>query len=340
MTELLLSPQLRGAADRLDTSVPAFLRSRMNLRIASQQLCDTRVVDAICASLDSNPAKLLLEGDYLRPAARSDTAKSKDDEEPHLSALATLTRRGCAVRQDDRSGLQHMNMILGTDEQGGHLLVSSANLAPGSLTTHFNWAVASSDARLYDPLSAFFDAIWSATPIRATLTERVKLTSDTTVHLSAGIAGEACVQAEEDIAQAKRSIHFAFFNLVKGARVTRALEAAAKRGVEVKGIVDGDQGNLPWDGIPSLRAAGVDGGYYPGALTGAGGRRMHYKMLAIDGRLTHLTTANGSASAEQSLELAVSFATNNPSDLRAAKVAAEITRLRRSATEARLPLMT
>lgn len=339
MTELLLSPALRGAADRLDTGVPEFVRSRTELRIASQQLCDARVVDAICAAPGNTRARLLLEGDYLRSAPLSDASNAKDDKEPHRLALSALSRLGCSVRTDERSGLQHMNLILGADEEGGHVLVTSANLAPGSLTTHFNWAVTSSDACLFNPLSAFFDEVWSATPIRATLTERVELTSDTTVHLSAGIRGEACIQAEHDIAQAKTSIRFAFFNLAKGARVTRALNAAAARGVEVIGIVDGDQGNLPWDGIPTLRAVGVDGAYYPGALTGAGGRRMHYKMLAIDGRVTHLTTANASGSAEESLELAVSFVTADPADLRAAKIAAEIMRLRASATEAPPPVI-
>lgn len=306
--DLLLSPNLRGTPDRLDRVIPGFIQERRGLRIASQQVNDRTVVDAIA---HAGGAKILLEGDYLRSSSPApDPWHSDDSRESHRQALVALLRSGCEVRIDRRSSLQHANLLFGTREGREGCLLTSANLAPGSIRSHFNWALAVDDRDVCGAVREFFDDVWAAAPTRASLTY-----DDGATSVRAGVAGEAIDLAIEAIDGARRSVAFAYFNLVAGARVTEAMRRASTRGVAVVGIVDGDQAHQRWDGAPSLRESGADVRYYPGALTGAAGRRMHYKMFAVDTEVAHASTANASASAEDALELGVSWLDQGASNL-------------------------
>lgn len=310
--QVMLTPTRRRAPDDLRGPLTALLAGAPQVDVASQQMADRGLVDALAGirSIRGGRARVLVEADYLTeddpvPPAQVWLPVGRNDE--HRQCAAALGRAGITVRTDVvGSALQHVNLVVvHEDGDPATALVSSANLAPGSLDTHLNWAV-----RLDRPLVAkaaaeLFEGLWDGDFRDAAIAESFGDTH-TDGRLVAGADGQATDEALEVIAGARERIRFAWFAMSRGARVVAALAEAAARGVDVAGIVDGDQGLQPWNAVPDLRAAGVDVRYHPGALTGAIGR-MHLKSVVADRTTAHLSTANASHAAERSLELAVTL---------------------------------
>jgi phosphatidylserine/phosphatidylglycerophosphate/cardiolipin synthase-like enzyme len=215
----------------------------------------------------------------------------------------------------------HANLATASGGQINQVFLSSANFAPKSLSLHLNWGLHIDAEEITKEFGRFFDAVWEGGFRQASLAAKRRI-QGTAIELYAGTSGEAVSGAVGHLQEARRSVRFAYFALSTAARVTRALVDGVGRGVEVVGVVDGDQAFQPWNGVPSLRAAGAKVLYYPGVATGAPGR-MHHKMLVVDGSVVHLSTANASDAAEQSLELGVTIR----SERAAASVEREIERL-------------
>lgn len=305
---LYLSPDLRGAPDSIVEALSGVLAvgGRGELVVASQQVSERRVVELLAGYAQRHGVRVLVEGMYLRerqPVGSSELWEAGGHFEPNRQAMSALLRSGVEVRPDVVSHeLQHANFLVAGAGSSPSALLTSANLSPGSVSSHYNWAVRTERRDVAEGLQALFEAAWDGD-----FRDAAASTSHGGVRLEAGADGQALNLLTEIIETAQESLAAAFFNMSAGSPIVDLLVAAAQRGVMVTVFVDGDQSNQGWDAVPFLQDAGIDARYYPGALTGAAGRRMHYKMAAVDDRRCYLGTANVSASAERSLELALAI---------------------------------
>jgi|688.fasta_scaffold44154_5 hypothetical protein len=308
-----LAPMRRGAPDTLSHAIANLFKTPASqILIASQQVSRRDFVEAAYNALSQGKGRgrVLIESDYLHERSWPETVSvfSEDGKyEENRRCFAALMRGGFRVQADTvSSALQHANFIITTSEnQEIKSFLTSANLSEGSLRSHFNWGLMTANTVVADALSVVFQQAWDG-DFRDANAQLVLEEDDGTVELSAGADGQALEQLDRTFANAKEDITFAFFNISSSSSLIEAFVHAVQRGVRVTGIVDGDQGLLPWDAVPILRASGVDVRYYPGALTGGNGR-MHYKMAAVDGETAYMTTANISQNAMKSLEMAVTF---------------------------------
>lgn len=305
---LLLTPDSRGAPDALLPALRELLLVDDDLRIASQQVAERAVVDDLAdlRLVRGRSGKVLLESDYLLeqpPLDRDAIWDTGGEREEHRQCLAALLRAGIPVRSDHVGGaLMHINAVLSA---GGTSLLTSANLAPQSIATHLNWALRIQDEAVADVLADVFEGLWHGGIRSGGLTTGLEV-AGTPLSLAVGTTGEAVDAAVGLVEAAARSVDLAYFAVSDSARLTAALAAAAGRGVQVRGIVDGDQGTQQWNGLPRLRGAGAEVRYYPGLRTGALGR-MHHKTMVVDGHVAHLSTANASNAAERSLEMSLTL---------------------------------
>ncbi|MGH1361257.1 MAG: phospholipase D-like domain-containing protein [Burkholderiaceae bacterium] len=328
LVEVFLTPPARGATDDLRQQLEAILSRQAHYDIASQQMADRGIVMALAdlRAVRERRARVFVESRYLTEADPLSPDQIWDpggDRESNRQCFAALSRAGIEVRADVVGGaLQHVNLILAHGETDRVLFLTSANLAPGSIDKHLNWAVKISSPNVVDAVATLFDAIWDGDFRDATVRFAFQGSAGRFGSLAAGAGGEAIDEAIVAITGARERIRFAYFTMTADTRIVNALVAAANRGVDVAGIVDADQGAQFWNAVPQLRDGGVDARYYPGALTGASGR-MHHKTIVIDHSLTYLATANASKAAEDSFEISVTF-----SDTQIARfVDAEILRL-------------
>lgn len=299
---LYLGPKGRGAPDSIRAVVTPRDASAQTW-VASQQLSDTKVLGRMIeAGRGQGLCAAVLEYDYLIEQEETDPWVEGGRREPNRQALLAMLRAGWRVRFDRLSSLQHSNFVVSRSGPGSaSVTLTSANLSPGSLDEHLNWAV-TTDAPPY--VTACIDAFEQAadgdfSQIQVSVEETPDLAG-----LTISSTGGTLADVGRMIEGATQTIDFAYFNVSTGSDLVRALQDATARGVTVRGVVDGDQGNQPWDAVGILQAMGVDARYYPGQLTGARGR-MHYKFLVVDEVNLHFGTANQSAAARSSLELGI-----------------------------------
>jgi hypothetical protein len=310
--EVFLSPPSRGAPDDLRHRLEALLRRDAGFDIASQQMSDRGIVSALAdiRSVRNRRARVFVESRYLTETSPLPPHRiwvEGGDRESNRQCFAALSRAAIEVRADVVGGeLQHVNFILARGDSERLLLVTSANLAPGSIDKHLNWAVEIALPGAVDAASEVFEAIWDGDFRGAAVSVPLSGAEGEFGRVTMGADGEAVDAAVTAIGGATSRIRFAYFTMSRDTRIVQALLAAVGRGVDVAGIVDADQGFQPWNAVPQLRDGGVDARYYPGALTGASGR-MHHKTIVVDRSLTYLATANASQAAERSFELAVTL---------------------------------
>jgi hypothetical protein len=332
MFTIFLSPALRGSQDFIRVPLEKILHHSARLRIASQQVSDHQIVNCIATNIHGRYSSphVLIESDYLydrEPVAPDLIWKQGGRREKHRQCFLALIRSGSKIRTDYVNGpLQHINLVLAEKKHTlGHCFLTSANFSPGSLQRHFNWGLSVRDPDAIGEISRQFTKAWDGDFRDVNLEYYCTDAEGQLAHIAMGAKGQACRSAEELIDSAQQKIRFAYFNISKTSRVTNALIRAARQGVDVAGIVDGDQQDASWDAVPDLRKAGVDARYYPGILTGAMGR-MHYKMMTVD-RKIHLATANASSASESSLELGLTLHVKINDSAALEYVRHEITRL-------------
>lgn len=323
---LYLGPRGRAAPDRVREALMDVIASGGRTRVASQQIFDEQTLAGLfAATLDQHRVDALLEYDYLLGRETGDVWHEAGKREPNRRALLAMLRAEWKVGTDRSSHLQHANLIVREGDAGGSLALTSANISPGSLDEHYNWAATSRDtAHIRAAVEAFdqaadgdfsdIEVVVEETPERASLC----------ISSTGGVVTRLAAAFEE----AQEAIEIAYFNISGSSDLAGVLASALSRGVAVTGLVDGDQSGQPWDAVPALRSAGADVRYYPGQLTGARGR-MHYKMAVVDHREVHVGTANLSSAAHRSLELGMTCAGDPDAP---GFVAAEITRLHSAAS--------
>jgi phosphatidylserine/phosphatidylglycerophosphate/cardiolipin synthase-like enzyme len=319
-------------ADAADGLVRGLRRAvdldRGAIDVVSHALDHPPLVDrlAACRALGAR-VRLVVEGANLVEDVGRDHWRPGGDGEALRQAVCALWRSNITVRLDRRAALLHANLVL--SETSRSIFVTSANLTDKGLTRDHNCGVRLDAPPLYDGLHDAFDALWRGGFEAGTFARLVE-TADGALAVRLGSRVGVDDPLVELIASARKRLRFAMFTFSNArADVVAALAALAARGVDVAGVVDGDQFGQPFDAVPTLRAAGVDARYVPGALTGGVGR-MHHKLVVVDGHSFALGTANFSASAADHCEVSVTARGPDAADA-AASADAEIEGLHRGA---------
>jgi hypothetical protein len=312
---LYLGTFMRGAPDNLREPLTDTLSNYKSLTIASQQLADRSLTETLVQNLQQHSGNItvFIESDYLKerqPLTGEAVWAGGGDYENNRQCFLVLLRVGVPIRFDNVSAaLQHANFILAEDpidishRAPKRILITSANLAPGSINKHFNWLIAIDSDIFAETIQEVFKSAWDGD--FRDVGQRIKHDiTDKGIRLVVGAKGEVLETLKHYVDHAQSSIDLAFFNISTSSALTESLVAARGRGVTIRGVVDGDQMGQSWDAIPLIQGAGGEVKYYPGVLTGATGR-MHYKMALIDDKILHFGTANISKSAEESLEIGI-----------------------------------
>lgn len=309
---LFLGPPRRGAQDRIaeavsDAVAPDGADDR-RVTVVSQQVSHPDVISALAqarSATSGGAVRVLMERDYLferSPVPVEEIWLPGGSSEVNRNGLVALMRSAISVRFDHlRGDLMHINAVISETDDSTALLLTSANLSPGSLDRHLNWALQVNDTMAAVAFAESVSAAWDGDFRDVELDMPIGEVGGRIVMDAAGKATEAFVDA---IDAAQESVELAYFNLAAGSPGVLALREAVARGVTVTGVVDADQGNQSWDGVADLRESGADIRYYPGARTGAVGR-MHHKLAVVDRSVGYLSTANLSNSALSSLEVAI-----------------------------------
>lgn len=304
---IYFSPRSRGEADDLvrgvEQSIPV---QRADIDIVSHALGYRPLVDrlAACRALGSR-VRIMLEGANMVESVGGDHWSPGGDAEPLREAVCALWRSNIPVRLDRRSALLHANLILSSERKS--IFVTSANLTADGLDKHHGCGIEIIEPSLYAALHDEYDALWGGSYESEKRTGRRVESADggVAIHVGArvGIESELCGL----VASARRRVRFAMFTFSTGVReLIKELAAAAARGGDVAGVVDGDQAGQPFDAVPELRAAGIDVRYVPGALTGGRGR-MHHKLVVVDGQRLAMGTYNLTTSASSNYEAIVAL---------------------------------
>ncbi len=320
--KFLFSPISRGASDSIKGAILNFIeKSKGDLFIGSQQFCDLELTESLIKTVRSNKskAKIFIENSYLKEK-RADNITIWEEYGKRVlnrKCFIAVLRAGLDIRSDKiSSALQHMNIIVNfnTEENNIDLFFTSANLSEGSLNRHYNWGIEVLKVPSNKPLKKAINEIWNYT--FKNVNKEFKFYSDTNKSFALCISSTGGVLESiiEMIKKAKFEIYFSYFNISVNNEFIDELIKAHERGVNIIGIVDGDQQMQSWDAVPKLISKNIDIKYYPGQLTGSIGR-MHYKIISIDSKFSHFGTSNISKSASSSLELGIMFSNEKVADL-------------------------
>ncbi|RWX49426.1 PLD-like domain-containing protein [Candidatus Electrothrix communis] len=331
-SDIYLSPSLRGAPDSAKSIIHELPLLNGDMLVASQQISDREFVSKCVEELISKnkSAKFLIEGQFIKEGRLKENANIWDDYgkfEKNRMCFSALLRAGFDIRADYVSNaLQHANFLVVENVGNGIpcALLTSANLTRSSIRGHYNWVIKTRHSKFIAALKGLYKEIWDG-DFRGTEISELIEENNNREKLLGGAEGQVLNEMEAQIKSSNMLIDFAVFNISQSSSIVDELIAANARGVKIRGIVDGDQSKQNWDAVPKLQAAGIDVKYYPGALTGASGRRMHYKMLAIDQKTALFSTSNISSSAQHSLELG--FCIESDSNQAAAFITHELERL-------------
>lgn len=271
--------------------------------VASHALGFRPLVDRLvaCRALGGR-VHALVEGRGLVDDARGDHWRPGGDAEPLRKALCALWRGNVPVRVARSSALLHANLVLSDARRT--VLATSANLTAQGLGGHADAGIEIDDERVLEGVREEFSHLWrgAGTGEAAGGTTIESGDGSVTVHVGARPDTERAI--EQLVASSRRRLRFAMFTLSRHSTVIRELARLAARGIDAKGVVDGDQVGLPFDAVPVLRAGGVDARYVPGVLTGAR-QRMHHKLLVTDGESLAIGTHNLGARARAHYEIMV-----------------------------------
>lgn len=300
--DLYFGPRAPDAADGLARGARrAVPLEGADLDIVAHALDHRPLIDRVAARRAlGGRVRVVIEGEHLVEDVGGDHWQPGGDAEGLRRALCALWRADVPVRIDRRSARLHANLILCAARRA--VFLTSANLTDSGLTRHHNCGIRVADPLLFDTARGIFEDVWrggfdAGGPVggRATSAD-----GRTTLHLGAQAGIEA--HLAQLIGGARRRVRFAMFTFsASSAPILAALTGLVARGVDVAGVVDGDQVGQPFDAVPALRAAGVHARYVPGALTGGRGR-MHHKLIVVDGEALAVGTFNFSSSARRHFE--------------------------------------
>jgi hypothetical protein len=165
---LWLATRSTGTDEDLARPIVEFIAEAADrVYVATQQLEDREVVEALIAARQRGcSVRVLLENDYLTErSAVENPWRPSGRNESNRRALAALLRARVPVRSDRRHTLAHSNFVVRDPElPTAGVVLTSANLTPEGLRTHWNAAVKVVSGSAAEAFSSEFSHMWDDAP--------------------------------------------------------------------------------------------------------------------------------------------------------------------------------
>ena len=299
--ELYAGPTILGAPDDLEEIICGFIRgAKRTLLIAVQELDSRPVAEAVLAAKAARVrVRVILEGGYLvtDPPAADPWAATGDYEENRV-IHAALLRAGVDVITDLNQAIFHQKFVVRDPGlPSAAVLTGSTNFTltdtghnlPGNPVqsgNNLNHLIVLRGQRATSQYLREFDRLRSGTfgelherhearPVEFRLGKiRVK-------PLFAPRHGPE-MELMKQMLKAQHSIDFAMFTFAQSSGIDDTMIRLVKPGLRIRGVLDHGQGVQAWAATGPLKAAGVQ---LFENKPGTGVRKVHHKLMVIDGRL-------------------------------------------------------
>lgn len=298
--EFYIGPHTLGAADNLEETIVTFIDgTKETLDIAVQELeCEPIARAIVRARQRGVTIRMVLEGDYLRAEkAVSDpfnlTLEEKNDSNRYL--ISALWRAGIEVRTDYNPKIFHQKFIV-RDRDGTRaaLLTGSANFTDTDTHTNLNHIVIIKGKSAASEYAQEFAEIWDGTFGDKRLRHEPKPASFrvSKIGMKVVFAPDHMPEMEimKQMLKARERIDFAIFTFARSSGIDDTMIALSKGGMPIRGIADAGQGNQSWAASHDLAENGID--FYLAGKSGTGLRKLHHKLIVIDGQVTIIGSFN------------------------------------------------
>jgi phosphatidylserine/phosphatidylglycerophosphate/cardiolipin synthase-like enzyme len=303
--QFYLATRVKKTDSNLTLPVVSAIRSaRKVVYLATQQLEDKAIVDELLAARKRKClVKVFLETDYLTESPGIVTPwESSGDNEQNRKILSALLRGNIAVQLDRQSALFHSNFVVcDPDTANAQVLVSSANLTPSCLKTHWNATMVLKDRKAAKAFSVEFDQNWDDSSRDKGRENRSApgqgIIGSLDVKFVFGPRHQPEMEVMKQIAKAKQKVRFAMYTFSQTSGIDDVLTLTARQGIDIAGVLDEQSRNQKWVASHGLAQTGVRI-----AWLGSDTKKLHHKLLTVDDKVAVFGTFNFSQAARFSHE--------------------------------------
>lgn len=334
--KLYFGPTRYGAKDDLlEPIIETIDDAQSTIDIATQQLESTPIVDALIrASRRGVRVRVVLERDYLMERiSASDPWKEEGINEVNRQVLSVLFRSRINVRMDRTSRLLHSNFII-TDADLPYVAVlisTSANLSQAGLERHLNHLLMLCDGGIAEQFEREFESLWQDEQVSPHT--RVPFETEIeSIPVKAVFGPEHAPEMEvmKQIAKAVKSVSFSVFSFSRASGIDDTLILAANAGIEICGVLDGNQANHSWAATHNLVDAGIQ--LHISEET-EDESKLHHKLLVVDDTVIVIGTFNFSRSGRFNEETLIILGHPNMVDSRCIERQVQLTKYARTEIE-------
>jgi phosphatidylserine/phosphatidylglycerophosphate/cardiolipin synthase-like enzyme len=300
-----LATRVKKTDSNLTLPLASAIRSaRKMVYLATQQLEDKAIVNELLAARKRKcVVKVFLETDYLTSSpALVKPWESSGENEQNRKILSALLRGNIAVQLDRQSALFHSNFVVCDPEsEDAQVLVSSANLTPSCLKTHWNAIMVLKDRKTAKAFSVEFDRTWDhssrGNTSEVTTSPSQGMIGSLDVKIVFGPRHQPEMEVMKQIAKAKQKVRFAMYTFSQTSGIDDVLTLAARQGIDIAGVLDEQSRNQKWVASHDLAQAGVRISWL-----GSDTKKLHHKLLTVDDKVAVFGTFNFSQAARFSHE--------------------------------------
>lgn len=295
-----MGPHTLGASDNLEETIVDFIdAAKETLDVAAQELENQPIAKALVRARQRGVRiRMVLEGDYLiaeKAVADPFDMTQEEKNESNRFLISALWRAGIDVRTDYNPKIFHQKFIVRDLEgTGAALLTGSANFTHTDTHTNLNHLVTVKGKTLAGEYAAEFEEIWDGTFGAKRLRHDPTPSQPRISKISSKVVFAPDHMPEMEIMKqmlkARERIDFAIFTFSKSSGIDDTMIALAKAGIPIRGIADAGQGNQDWAASRPLAENGVE--FFLASKPGTGLRKLHHKLVVIDGQVTVIGSFN------------------------------------------------
>jgi len=302
--ELYMGPQELNGPDNLLKAVVDFIDgAQSSLLIAVQELDSTPIAEAIIRARQRKVlVKLVLEADYLyEKDAIPNPFLAEGEHEINRQLHDAVLRANINVRSDYNPHIFHQKFIIRDNKS---ILTGSANFTDTDTAANLNHIVIVHDgtvARIFgreyaEIQQGHFGKLSEGTDPRP---PEVMVSN---VRIKTLFAPDHSPEMEimKQIAKARQGIEFAIFTFANSSGIDDQLVLARQAGIPIRGALFSSQANQDWSANKTLQDAGLSLFLVPRpGLPEPKPRKLHHKLMVIDGQLIIAGSFNYTGPANQ-----------------------------------------
>lgn len=291
--ELYMGPRTDSinGPDNLENAINGFISgARQELYVAVQELEHKPIAETLIKAKQRGVrVRIILEGHYLSVTEALDDPWSEGGENMHnREVFAALLRAKIEVISDLNPKIFHQKYIVRDPESSrAAVLTGSTNFTPTGIGQNLNHVVIMHGKRMAEQYKKEFDETWTGTfgAIRERHDPKPKCYKIAGVSVKVLFAPDHSPEMEimKQMLKARQRVDFAIFTFAeRSSGIDDTMIALRWADIPVRGVLDRRQGNQTWAATRPLAENGVEL-WWP--MTGSGVRKVHHKLVVIDGQV-------------------------------------------------------